>query len=102
MILVYIRKVQNKCMQVICHYIHRKKMSRLRIKLYGCYFTGMRIFIFFIFFPNRIGGRVKSVSPKDGEGIVELGATCIHGATPENPVYALTEEWNLPGDVLIR
>ncbi|KAK7507158.1 hypothetical protein BaRGS_00001093 [Batillaria attramentaria] len=41
---------------------------------------------------DRVGGRVKSVAPLEGEGAVELGATCIHGASRDNPVYALMEE----------
>nr|KAG5714699.1 hypothetical protein BaRGS_000187 [Batillaria attramentaria] len=44
---------------------------------------------------DRVGGRVKSVAPLEGEGAVELGATCIHGASRDNPVYALMEEWGL-------
>lgn len=36
-----------------------------------------------------------SVFPKEGDGVVELGATCIHGASPENPVFALAQEWGL-------
>lgn len=46
---------------------------------------------------DRIGGRIRSVRPGDaeGEGIVELGATVIHGASPENPVYKLATEWGM-------
>ena len=33
--------------------------------------------------------------PHDDEAVVELGATCIHGASPENPVYRLATEWGM-------
>ena len=43
----------------------------------------------------RVGGRIQSVRPREDEAVVELGATCIHGATPENPVYRLATEWGM-------
>ena len=45
----------------------------------------------------RIGGRIWSANPgmKDGEGIVELGGTVIHGACKENPVYDLATKFGM-------
>ncbi|KAK7111138.1 peroxisomal N(1)-acetyl-spermine/spermidine oxidase-like isoform X2 [Littorina saxatilis] len=44
---------------------------------------------------DRHGGRILSVIPKEGEGAIELGGTCIHGASVENPVFRLATEWGM-------
>ncbi|KAL8569528.1 hypothetical protein ACOMHN_002075 [Nucella lapillus] len=43
---------------------------------------------------DRLGGRIKSVKVSEGV-VVEMGATCIHGASMDNPVYRLSNEWGL-------
>lgn len=44
---------------------------------------------------DRIGGRAWTVTPWNNTNI-DLGASWIHGASPENPLFCLAQRWQLP------
>ncbi|XP_076458069.1 spermine oxidase-like [Babylonia areolata] len=48
---------------------------------------------------NRVGGRVRSVEVSEGV-VVELGATCIHGASADNPIFSLATQWGLASSLV--